>query len=215
MYISGKCGKLIHTLSKSAKQIWRLSHEALYTTYKVAILPLLLYGAPEWVEALVKECNNTVYNRTQRLINIKIAKAFRTTSNEASCTLTGLTPIVIKAEEAAKLYNIMRKSQVHEIDHEVQPKAWLHSGDSVRITEQQDEQAIQIFTDGSKSEQGVGTGMAIFIQSNLVHQLIYTLHNRCSNNQGAQLTIFKALETIEKSNINDNMPRTVTVHRDS
>jgi hypothetical protein len=63
-----------------------------------------------------------VYNRVQRLINIKIAKPFQTTSNKALCTLTGLTPIVIKAEEAAKLYNIVRKSQVHEIDHEVQPK---------------------------------------------------------------------------------------------
>ena len=28
-----------------------LSHEALYTIYKGAILPLLLYGAPVWIEA--------------------------------------------------------------------------------------------------------------------------------------------------------------------
>jgi hypothetical protein len=94
--------------------------------YKGAILPLLLYGAPEWIEALEKECNKTVYNRAQHLINIKIAKAFRTTSNEAPCTLTGLPPIVLKAEEVAKLYNIMRKSQDHKIDYEVQPKDWLH-----------------------------------------------------------------------------------------
>jgi hypothetical protein len=44
--------------------------------------------------------------------------------------LTGLTPIAIKAEEVAKLYNIMRRSQAHEIDHEVQPKYWLHPADS-------------------------------------------------------------------------------------
>jgi hypothetical protein len=35
----------------------------------------------------------------------------------------------------------------------------------IRITEQQDEHAIQIFTDGSKSENGVGAEMAVFIQS--------------------------------------------------
>ena len=69
------------------------------------------------------------------LLNIEIAKAFRTTSNEAPCTLTGLTPLVIKAEEAANLYNIMRESQAREIDHEVQPKDWLHPADSVRNTE--------------------------------------------------------------------------------
>jgi hypothetical protein len=81
-------------------------------------------------------------------------------------------------EEVAKLYNIMRKSQVHETDHEVQPKDWLHPADSVRITEQQDGHAIQIFTEGSKSEHGVGAGIAIFIQSKLAYQLKYTLHSQ-------------------------------------
>jgi hypothetical protein len=192
--MSSKCTKLIHALSKSAKQSWGLSHAALHTIYEGAILPLLLYGAPVWIEALKKECNKTIYNRVQRLINIKIAKAFRTTSNEALCTFTGLTPIVIKAEEAAKLYDIMRKSQAHEIDHDVQPKDWLHPAVSVRITEQQEEHAIQIFTDGRKSEYWVGAGTAIFIQNELAHQLRYTLHNRCSNNQAEQLAIVKALE---------------------
>jgi len=106
-----------------------LSHEALYTIHKGAILPLLFYGAPVWIEVLEKECNQTVYSGAQRRINIKIEKAFRRTSNEALCTLTGLTPIVIKAKEAAKLY-IIKKSQVHEIDHDIQPKAWHHSADS-------------------------------------------------------------------------------------
>jgi len=212
--MSGKCTKLIHTLSKSAKQCWGLSHEALYTKYKGAILPLLLYGALIWIEVLEKEYNKRVYNRVQCLINIEIAKAFRTTSNEALYLLTRLITIEIKVGEVAKLY-IMREGQVHEIDHVAQLKDWLHPADSVRITEQQDEHAVQIFTDGSKSEHGVGARRAIFIQSNLVHQLRYTLHNRCSNNQAEQLAILKALETIEKSHINDNIPRTVTVHTDS
>jgi hypothetical protein len=141
-----------------------------------------LYGAPVWIEAWEKECNKTIYHRVHRFINIKIAKDLRTTSNEPLCILSGLTPVVIKAEEAAKLYNIMRNRQAHEIDHEVQPKDWLHPTDSVRVTEQ-DEHDIQIFTDGIKSEYGVGAGIAIFIQSQLAHQLRYTLHKRCSNNQ--------------------------------
>jgi len=125
IHISSKCNKLIHALSKSAKVSWGLSHAALHTIYKGAILPLLLYGAPVWIEALKKECNETIYNGVQCITNIKIAKAFCTTSNEALCTLTGLTPVVIKAEEAAKLYNIMRNRQAYEIGHEVQPKDWL------------------------------------------------------------------------------------------
>jgi len=77
---------------------------------------------------------------------------------------------VIKAEEAATLYNLIRKSQVHNFDHEIQAKDWLHPADSVRITEQKDEHEIQIFTDGSKSEHGVGADIAIFIQSKLARQ---------------------------------------------
>jgi hypothetical protein len=167
MYISSKCTKLIHALSKSAKRCWGLSHEALNTIYKGAILPLMLYGVPVWIKALEKECNKTVYNRVQRLINIKIAKAFRITSNEALCTVTGLTPIVIKAEEVAKLYNIMANSQANKSDYEVQPRDRLHPADSVKITEIPDKQDIEIFTDGSKNEHGVGAGIALFIQNEL------------------------------------------------
>ena len=61
---------------KVRKTALGLSYAALYTIYKGAILSLLLYGAPIWIEALEKECNKTVYNRLQRLINITIAKAF-------------------------------------------------------------------------------------------------------------------------------------------
>jgi ribonuclease HI len=43
----------------------------------------------------------------------------------------------------------------------------------------------------------VGAGIAIFILSELTHQLRYTVHNRCDNNQAEQLAIVKALETIE------------------
>ena len=56
--------------------------------------------------------------------------------------MTGLTATAIKVEEAAKLYNMVRKSQLQEIDHEVQTKAWLNAADSVRPTEQLDQPAI-------------------------------------------------------------------------
>jgi hypothetical protein len=56
----------------------------------------------------VKKYNKTIYSRVQRLMNIKISKAHRTTSNEALCIFTGITPIEIKAEETATLYRITR-----------------------------------------------------------------------------------------------------------
>jgi hypothetical protein len=47
-----RCTKVIHSLSKSANISWGQKHSALRTTYREAILPLLLYGAPVWKEAM-------------------------------------------------------------------------------------------------------------------------------------------------------------------
>ena len=56
-HAADKSAELIFSLSKSAKIHWGLKHEALITIYKGAILPLLLYRAPVWIEALSYEFN--------------------------------------------------------------------------------------------------------------------------------------------------------------
>jgi cbb3-type cytochrome oxidase subunit 1 len=95
-YVEEKCTKLIFSLSKSAKITWGLKHEALKTIYTGGILPMLLYGAPVWKNVMNKSCYKAKLIRIQTLINIKIAKAYRTVSNEALCVITGLIPINIK-----------------------------------------------------------------------------------------------------------------------
>ena len=77
-----------------------------------------------------KKCNKFIYSRVQQLMNTKIAKTYRTTSHEALCTLTGLTPIVIKAEETSQIYRITRDRQNYQLDHEEEPKIWTHPADS-------------------------------------------------------------------------------------
>jgi hypothetical protein len=86
------------------------------------------------------------------------------------CTLTGLKLIVIQAEEAAKIFNIMREN-LDEIDKNMQPKDWLHPADTVRITELPEDDEIQIYTYGSKNDNGVGAGIAVFIEGKLEQQL--------------------------------------------
>jgi hypothetical protein len=84
-----------------------------------------------WVESINKECNRAKYIRVQRLISLRIAKAYRTISQEALCILTGLTPINIKAEEIATLYNIttVRNNHKFQMDVAVKPRNWLHPAD--------------------------------------------------------------------------------------
>jgi ribonuclease HI len=72
-----------------------------------------------------------------------------------------------------------------------------------------EQRTILIYTDGSRNEHGVGSGVATFVQEKLAVQLQFSLGNRCSNNQAEQLAIAKALEAIETIDIPDNIPRTI------
>jgi ribonuclease HI len=218
-YAAEKCIELIHSSSKSAKVSWGLKHEKLKTIYKGAILPLLLYGTPVSIEAMKYGYNRQKYIRVQIHMNIRMAKAYPTTSSEALCSLTGLTPIIIKTEEAVKQYNSTKGkgSQTQLIDRQGELKNWLHPADVVKIIEVKEykEQTIQVYTDGSKNEHGVGSGVAIFVGEELTAQLKFKLDNRCSNNQAEQLAIAKALEVIETIDIAENSPSTVAIFTDS
>ena len=171
----------------------------------------MLYGAPVRIGAMEKKCNQNAYSRVQRLMNIKMAKAYRTTSSEALCILIGTTPIQIKAEAAAKIYRNIRDKQNNQVEQDTEPKDWTHPADSIKISEQNEaqEHTIQIFTDGSKSEHGVGSGIAIYVQNKLTKQMKYKLHDKCSNNQAEQVVIVKALQAIDMIRIN-KIPKSET-----
>ena len=69
---------------------------------------------------------------------------------------------------------------------------------------------IQIFTDGSKSEQEVGAGVAVFKSRDRIESKKYRLNERCANNQVDQLAILRALEYTENMQTED---KTATIHR--
>ena len=184
-----------------------------------AILPVLTYGAPVWIDAMKYEHNRQKYIRVQRLINIRMAKAYRTTSSEALCMLTEMALIIIELEEMVKHYKIKEKlgNRTFELDSDVELKYWPHPADAVTIKEEagNEEASVQAYTDGSKHDQGVGSGAAIFIGNEMVAQLKIKLDNRCSNNQAEQMAIIKALEAIESLHKTSINPRTATIFTDS
>ena len=109
----------------------------------------------------------------QRHINIRIAKSYRTVLNEALCILTGLTLTGIKTEETIQFYEYIRGSTKEEAlaDSDMGVKYWHHPAEMITFLTEDNEgtSTIQIFTDGSKSEQGVGTGIVIFKSGNLIN----------------------------------------------
>jgi hypothetical protein len=66
-HAANKCTGLINMLSRSEKLKWGLEHQALKTIYKGAIVPILIYGAPVWEEAIQKQRNLKKYQNCQSL----------------------------------------------------------------------------------------------------------------------------------------------------
>jgi hypothetical protein len=194
--MTDRCSKLIFALSKSAKLNWGLSYPALKTIYAWRILPLL-YGALVWINAINKASYKLKITRVQRLINIRLARAYQTVSNEVLCLITGLTPIDIKIEEAAQLYQLTRGSRKEEamIDQDMGVKHRLHPVVKITILRDnnEDNSRTQIFTGGSKSEHGVGAGIAVYRSGTHTKSLKYRLNKRCTNNQAEQLAILKSI----------------------
>jgi Holliday junction resolvasome RuvABC endonuclease subunit len=52
----------------------------------------------------LNKTKNLKYQQVQRMMNIKIAKAFRTLSYEASCVLAGVRPNLLAIEEKVRTY---------------------------------------------------------------------------------------------------------------
>jgi len=130
-------------------------------------------------------------------------------SNEALCVITGLIPINIKIEETEKYYKSV-KGQGNLFDREMEVKNWKHPANTVEIVDGQEDSKhyIHVYTDGSKCEHRVGSGIAIFKESKLIDTKKYKLNGQCSNNQAEQLAILKALENVQFLETND---RTVLI----
>jgi len=61
-----------------------------------------------------KENNKARLPRVQRIINIKMAKTYRTVSIEAFCAVTGMIPIDIKIEKAVQQYQLTKRTAYND-----------------------------------------------------------------------------------------------------
>jgi len=100
-----------------------------------------------------KACYKAKIIRIQRLINIRIAKAYCMVSNEALCVITGLMPVNIKIAETDKFYEITKRKG-SQYDREMEVKNWTHLAKFVNIIEGHEERthSIHAYTDGSKND---------------------------------------------------------------
>jgi len=96
-------------------------------------------------------------------------------------------------------------------------RRWPHPANVIELKNKRDDiyYKFDIYMDGSKYEKGVGSGVAIFVDGSLTHQLQYELADKCSNNHAEQLAIVKALTELKGMHTIQGSQRTTAIHTDS
>jgi len=82
-------------------------------------------------------------------------------------------------------------------------------------TQSHEEATIRVYTDGSKYQGGVESGVVIYRERNIIARQKVNLEKRCSNNQAEQVAIHKALEEIDLLNRDGISPLTAIIYTDS
>jgi ribonuclease HI len=121
-----------------------------------------------------------------------------------------------KIPEAAELYLRTRShiKDTEQFDNSKEARFWQHPAESVIRTSEGNEEdsPLQIYTDGSKTEKGVGSGIAMYRSGQNIRTPQFKLNKKCTNNQVEQLAILKALEYIDNTQMAD---KKATIYTDS
>jgi ribonuclease HI len=102
-------------------------------------------------------------------------------------------------------------------DAPINYRRWPHPAKAIELKNKRDDMhyKLEIYMDGSKHEKGVGSGVSIFVDGSLTHQLRYKLEEKCSNNQAEQLAIVKALTKLRSMHTIQGSQQTTAIHTDS
>ena len=102
----------------------------------------------------------------------------------------------------------MKRNGDMNVDTSLELKKWPHPViPRIEAFSRREAYVLNIYTDGSKLENGVGPGVAIFQNNELTHQLKFRLDTNCSNNQAEQFAIFKSLKHLQ----HHHKPKSVAV----
>ncbi|XP_015794765.1 uncharacterized protein LOC107371247 [Tetranychus urticae] len=178
--------------------------------YKMVYVPIVSYGAEIWGKALEKKHNAKILKASQKSIITNLLGAYRNNNISDLLILSNLTGIDIEIRakyEKASLLNgktsvIMdikdRQMEIKTSIHlHIPPQEWpqIEIGDCKQNISKE---GIQIFTDGSVSEKGVGAAWAITDGPTVIRERKLKLANQCTIYQAEGLAVKDALSNLEK-----------------
>ncbi len=108
-YIQSKVSTFINRLLIYAKNNYGLDSKAIEVIYKGAVLPMISYGCSVWAEAINRKFFINPLITIQRRVGLRIIKAYRTVSIDATNILSNTQPIDLYLKGRAAEYYIKHK----------------------------------------------------------------------------------------------------------
>jgi ribonuclease HI len=226
-YICEKAIKKTSIIPIIARNTWGLSYESLKVMYTSFIESPLLYCSSIWGKNLYKYQIKKL-RRAQRLFAIKLIKSYRTISYEAAVTIAGIAPIELKIKENINISEIKHNNCIEvegllseALERKVRPHQKSHPAMAPNIVfiendiiNDSNNNAINVFTDGSKDDSCVGSAFCVFRGGTELSSGQYRLGPFCSVFQSELIAIKKSIEYI--ANIcNTNETISVIIKSDS
>ena len=240
-HISTQCGKtkrLIFAIIKYCSTTWGLNRSILKTLWNVCIEPILLYGAPIWLTSIQKQWCQRELKSVQRLMALRIIKAFKTVPYETCITLSGLLPILDKIKSRAMVFfakhpeclqrncestryavDMMSESNVDAasyekdvpLNHQMYPPTRIELSVIIKEDIEINDGFVNIYTDGSKTSNGTGAA-AVIINKETTIVTMGRLRKENTIYQAEALGIIMALSALLHLDVNE---QAINIYSDS
>ena len=206
LFLENKIQHIRNNLARYSKAKWGLSYANLKIIYKHAILPVITHAAEAWHHLIAKRAKHKLH-QIQRSYLIFLTKAYRSVSNDALQTIAGIMPI----DQAISLYKDTRAiairqqtnaiiAQLKKIETPTKMKGTNPTENHIQVVLSGEEglAEVTLYTDGSKTDQHVGTGMVAMKESREMHTESMRLNNDCTVFQAELCGLRMAIDWIKK-----------------
>ena len=202
-----KASNIFKNLCKFVRPTWCVHSENVSIIYKQVIEPIITYAAEVWGSAVQYDHVRRVLRSFQRTFAIRAIRGFHTISAVSALALARFTPLHLKIKEVHDIGRVKRTGVAPTIPDDIRletrarPEDLLHPSKRRHISfltakDQTEADALSsltnIFTDGSKSDAGVGAAFVVKHNGNTASRK-FKLNTLCSVFQAELLALSQAL----------------------
>ncbi|GBM54895.1 Retrovirus-related Pol polyprotein from type-1 retrotransposable element R1 [Araneus ventricosus] len=174
---------LTSNFNRIVKTEWSVDKVLIKTWYLTTIEKSLLYGASVWGGALTKIQADRLHS-IQRVFLLKFTRGYRTTSTNVLNVLSGIPPLHITAEAEFKKFQIWVRRSNHfnniidsvPLDYNINIKNIASDIKLISPPEQLLNPDFEVYTDGSRMEDGVGLAVCTFQNSQNMDNFLFKLN---------------------------------------